>query len=348
MLNDVSTNDLTNKPKKGLLQSLHSLTFSDDSQDDDDDKPIVASTPAMSGPVGPVGPATVSPLSSEPVVKSEPTPPQMPVRPVMPTVEPVKPVTPAQPPVNTFVPSVSMPPTPSTPNVVESPLSETELADPSVTLDTIEDSLTAEMRRSMDSVKASTDHIKEKTNYDLVTDFGVGAREVLMFNTFLTKELPYTSKTGKNGTQRVNFFGVLTESGVYAVRASSAITSKLEDALKHSLHMKDETVGLLGDGSARRIVLKLPAEEYGSANVLHIPLVGDESKQSPDTFTGLDAVNVDMQFIEDLMSLAVNEVEAMLDYEKRRRANLKDLQNKTNAEVRKASVISEKLSTISL
>jgi len=322
MPNDL-TNDI-NKPKKSLLQSLHSLSFSDDAQDEDDDKPMPTNFGTTTGPQmqAPVAPMPVPPM---PMQNTVPTP-----RPVV--NEPMSTNN------NTFNTNAPRP-------VVKN---DTDLADPSVTLDTIENSLYAEMRKNMNSVKNSAENIKQKTSFDLITTFGTGSGEVLIFNTFLTKEMPYTSKTGKTGTQRVNFFGVMTESGVYAIRASSAITSKLEDALKHTSHLQDDTVGLLGDGSARRIVLKLPSEAYGSSNVLHIALVGDIAKQNPELFTGLDAVAIDSQFIEDLMTLAVSEVEAMTDYEKRRRANLRDLQNETAAEVKKASAISDKLSSLSL
>ena len=326
MSNDLSMNDI-NKPKKGLLQSLHSLSFSDDAQDEDEDKNVSQDTTSSVSSAGPSMP---------------------PVPPAAPRFDPV------QAPKPSFTPSTQEPtvtssmPAKETPSFRTSPLSDADLADPTVTLDTIESSMITEMRRNMESVKKSSENIKQKTTFELITSFGKGSTEVLVFNTFLTKEMPYTSKTGKSGTQRVNFFGVMTESGVFAIRASSAITSKLEDALKHTSGLQDDTVGILGDGTARRLVLKLPAEEYGSSNVLHISLVGDISKQNPEMFTGLDAINVDSQFIDDLLTLAVSEVEAMTDYEKRRRANLRDLQNETAAEVRKASAISDKLNSINL
>ena len=332
MPNDLSTNDI-NKPKKSLLQSLHSLSFSDDAQDEDDDKAVLQNNLGT-----PTGPSLQAPVPPMPVQNSVPAPANFSApRPVV-----NQPMSGGN---NSFNNNNS-----NNTNNAQRPAvrSDADLADPSVTLDTIENSLYAEMRKNMNSVKNSAENIKQKTAFDLITTFGTGSGEVLIFNTFLTKEMPYTSKTGKSGTQRVNFFGVMTESGVYAIRASSAITSKLEDALKHTSHLQDDTVGLLGDGSARRVVLKLPSEAYGSSNVLHIALVGDIAKQNPELFTGLDAVAIDSQFIEDLMTLAVSEVEAMTDYEKRRRANLRDLQNETAAEVRKASAISDKLSSLSI
>ena len=398
MPDDLSMNDVKNKPRKGLLQSLHSLTFSDDSHDDDEDDDTIlqdtlntpvtstetvdtadASATTVESPTPGVS-DNVSSLSSDDVTLENMSKETSKVENSnavdaksvdagltdTPSVSPMGP---------SLDDSTQLPDPVSTPfdkkteekedsaeeEVTSGGLSDVEktptynpdvpvedaLADPGVTLDVIESSLSTEVRRSMESVKESSANIKQKTNYDLVTVFGASIRETLVFNTFLTKELPYVSKAGKIGTQRVNFFGVMTESGVYAIRASSAITSKLEDALKHTSGMQDDVVGLLGEGSSRRFVLKLPAEEYGSSNILDVSLIGDAAKQKPESFTGLDAITVDMQFIEDLMTLAISEVEAMLDYEKRRRANLKDLQNKKDVEVRKASTISDKLNTIS-
>lgn len=383
MFNDLPQNNNTNDDvkdvkndspqKKGLLQSLHSLTFSDD--DDDvtpktshdvtpdvpnivntvpEVKPVVNNDSTMGPSIGPsfstkpatpfsVGPSVTTKsdsLASVPInnTVSNNSAPLYDAKPnVMPSVTPVTP--------SSFNTTMS---SPSNSPMKKDAYNTNDLADASVTFDTIETSLFQEMRRSMDSVKISSKNIKDKANYDLVTSFGVGSKEVIVFNTFLTKEMPYTSKTGKSGTQRVNFFGIMTERGVYALRVSSALTSKLEDALKYTVDMRDDSIGLLGDGTSRRFVMKLPAEDYGSNNILYVPLVGELSKQTPESFTGLDAVEVDMQFIEDLMVLAVSEVDAMLDYEKRRRANLKNLQDKTSIELKKASIISDKLSSLSL
>ena len=383
MFNDLPQNNNTNDDvkdvkndspqKKGLLQSLHSLTFSDD--DDDvtpktshdvtpdvpnivntvpEVKPVVNNESTMGPSIGPsfstkpMGSNISTPFSAGPSVSPKQdtftntavnsSAPLYDAKPnVMPSVTPV-----ASTSFNTSAPSVSSAP------VIMDTYNSIDLSDLTVTFDTIENSLSQEMRRSIDSVKISSKNIKDKANYDLVTSFGIGSKEVIVFNTFLTKEMPYTSKTGKSGTQRVNFFGIMTERGVYALRVSSALTSKLEDALKYTVDMRDDTIGLLGDGTSRRFVMKLPAEDYGSNNILYVPLVGELSKQTPESFTGLDAVEVDMQFIEDLMVLAVSEVDAMLDYEKRRRANLKNLQDKTSIELKKASTISDKLSSLSL
>lgn len=332
MPSDLSMNDNQNtKPKKGILQSLQSLTFShDDNLDDQDDIPTpVSEESAMS--VGPVpGPAP------------------------MPTPEPVSMVEEVAPITNLSNESEESSVVP-----VEESADEAEEVDSvedtkpvdlgdDVTLETIEKSLNQEMRKSIESVKESAKKVKAKANFDLITFFGTGAKEVVVFNTFLTKEMPYTSKSGKTGTQRVNFFGVMTESGVYAIRASSAITAKLEDALKHTVGMHDNSVGLLGDGGSRRFVLKLPAEEYGNNNTLHVGLVGNSEGQNPNTFTGLDAIEVDTSFINDLMELALSEVDAMLDYENRRKANLKTLQDKKDAEIKKASAISDKLGSLAI
>jgi|GEM_PF-1628041 len=365
MFNDLPNDDVKQDKtaKKGLLQSLHSLTFSDDDANDDvvpNHADVVVPPVVDAKPVtGPMGPSfSMNPSTNDVAIKNtsfEDTAKPMPsVNMNMPNPfsnpqpstgstasttlydnKPVNNIPTTAPRVDNFVKKV--------------PAYDTnDLADTSVTLDSIESSLTQEMRKSMNSVKVSSENIKSKANYDLISSFGVGAKEVIIFNTFLTKEMPYTSKSGKVGTQRVNFFGIMTELGVYSIRSSSALTSKLEDAIKHTSEMRDDTVGLLGEGTSRRFVLKLPAEDYGSSNVLYVPLVGELTKQNPETFTGLDAVEVDMTFIEDMMTLAVNEVDAMIDYEKRRRANLKSLQNKTDIEVKKASMISDKLSSLSL
>lgn len=367
MFNDLPKDDVPqDKPvKKGLLQSLHSLTFSDDDDDADvKNTPVVevtntVSATPMSGPIGPSFNMAAPVTNTVPDLKNTPyddfddkTKPATTMNIPNPFVAPIKDVVPVD--SMSLYDSKPMAPMPTPVVKVETPVKKgpafdiTELADATVTLDTIEDSLTEEMRKSMNSVKVSSENIKQKANYDLVSSFGLGAHEVLIFNTFLTKEMPYTSKSGKTGTQRVNFFGIMTELGVYSIRVSSALTSKLEDAIKHTTEMRDDTVGLLGEGTSRRFVLKLPAENYGSSNVLYVPMVGELSKQNPESFTGLDAVEVDMTFIEDMMTLAIGEVDAMIDYEKRRRASLKSLQNKKDIEVKKASMISDKLSSLSL
>jgi hypothetical protein len=372
MFNDLPKDDVPqDKPvKKGLLQSLHSLTFSDDDDKNDDDTADVKNTPVvevtntvsaapMSGPIGPSFSMAAPMNNSVPDLKNTPydgsddkTKPATTMNVPNPFIAPVKDVAPVD--SMSLYDSKPVAPMPTPVVKIETPVKKVttfdtnDLADATVTLDTIEDSLTQEMRKSMNSVKVSSENIKQKANYDLVSSFGLGAHEVLIFNTFLTKEMPYTSKAGKAGTQRVNFFGIMTELGVYSIRVSSSLTSKLEDAIKHTTEMRDDTVGLLGEGTSRRFVLKLPAEDYGSSNVLYVPLVGDLSKQNPESFTGLDAVEVDMTFIEDMMTLAIGEVDAMIDYEKRRRASLKSLQNKKDIEVKKASMISDKLSSLSL
>src|SRR4030065_1613810 len=76
-----------------------------------------------------------------------------------------------------------------------------------LTLESLEADLRKALRENMEAVKKTAKDVKAKTNFDIIANFGSAASEVVLFRTSVTKEMPYTSKAGKSGTQRVNLFG---------------------------------------------------------------------------------------------------------------------------------------------